>query len=127
VRQFWSHGWAKIQNPSLKPEDTVRTSLRTKFASVIAVATILLVGGTASAQNSNSADQQCSLAVVSRAPGNQVKVCDSSVVQEMARKGHVFEQNQMGIASVLAISPDYNVKEARGFSERPGEAMLRRK
>jgi TPR repeat protein len=99
----------------------VRTSLRMKFAGAIAVAAILLIGGTASPQNSNSADQQCSLAVVSRAPGNQVKVCDSSIVQEMARKGHVFEQNQMGIASVLAISPDYNVKEAVSWFQRAAQ------
>src|ERR1700730_12720741 len=38
--------------------------------------------------------------------------CDSKMVHEMALRGQAFEQNQMGIASVLAIGPDYSAKEA---------------
>ena len=95
------------------------TFFRMKLAGLIAVAAILLIDTSVYAQDST--EQQCSLAIVSRARGSQVKVCDSGVVEEMARKGHVFEQNQMGIASVLAISPDYNVKEALSWFQRAAQ------
>src|SRR4029077_12453475 len=56
--------------------------------------------------------EQCSLAVVSRWVGADARVCDGKIVHEMGLRGQAFEQNQMGIASVLAIGPDYSAKEA---------------
>src|SRR3984893_8687243 len=71
---------------------------------------LLLAVPAAWAQNTTT--EQCSLAVVSRWAGADAKVCDSKMVHEMALRGQAFEQNQMGIASVLAIGPDYTAKEA---------------
>jgi hypothetical protein len=66
----------------------------------------------------NNGNQQCSLAAVSKVVGKDAEVCDSNVVQQLAKKGHAFEQNQMGLASVLAIGPDYSEKEAARWFER---------
>jgi len=35
--------------------------------------------------------------------GEFSSVCETKVVQDLAKKGHAFEQNQLGIASMLAI------------------------
>jgi len=61
---------------------------------------------------------QCSMAVVSKLASQDGKVCGNHVVQEMAKQGHVFEQNQLGIASILAIGPDYNESEALKWFEQ---------
>ena len=58
------------------------------------------------------------MAVVSKLAGKQQNVCDTKVVQELAKKGHAFEQNQLGIASMLAIGPDYTDKEALKWFEK---------
>ena len=63
-------------------------------------------------------EQQCSLAAVSGKIGNGTRVCDNNLVQQMAKQGHAFEENQMGLASVLAIGPDYSEKEAVKWFER---------
>ena len=88
-----------------------RTSFRNKLAMGIALEGILLLAVPA-AWAQSAPTEQCSLAVVSRWVGADRRVCDSKIVHEMALRGHAFEQNQMGIASVLAIGPDYTAKEA---------------
>jgi uncharacterized protein len=73
------------------------------------------------AQGRTSGQEQCSLAAVSRALGRNAPVCDTTTVQQMARTGHAFEQNEMGIASMLAIGPDYSTKEALAWFERAAQ------
>ena len=60
----------------------------------------------------------CSLAVVSRLFGNSVKVCNSETVVRLAHQGRIYQQNQLGIASVLALGPDYNAREALRWFEK---------
>src|SRR6266700_2619821 len=55
---------------------------------------------------------QCSLAVVSRFVAKSGRVCDAGTVLRLAHQGHVYQQNQIGIASVLAIGPGYTTAEA---------------
>lgn len=55
---------------------------------------------------------QCSLAVVYRFVTSSGKPCDTATVFRLAHQGQVYEQNQLGIASVLALGPDYSVKDA---------------
>jgi len=83
---------------------------RLAMAALLATGVRLIFTGSAAAQA--PAEEQCSLAVVSRLAGNSQNVCETKVVQDLARKGHAFEQNQLGIASMLAIGPDYTDKEA---------------
>src|SRR5262249_27490313 len=84
--------------------------------------TVLLAtsfGERAAAQS--SAGEQCSLAAVSRLTNKNLRICDAKVVRELAEQGHTFEQNQLGIASVLAIGPDYTDKEALKWFERAAQ------
>src|ERR1700689_287226 len=72
---------------------------------VLAVMVPLLIGvRQLSAQESSQ--EQCSLAVLSQRISNQQLVCSSNVVQQMALRGHAFEQNQLGMASMLVIGPE---------------------
>jgi uncharacterized protein len=63
----------------------------------------------------------CSLAVVSRQLNSNSPVCDTKVVEQMAKTGHAFEQNQMGLASMLVVGPDYSDKEALAWFQRAAE------
>src|SRR4051794_34949671 len=56
--------------------------------------------------------EQCSIALVARTLGGKVKVCDLETVRKLAANGHSFEENQMGIASILGIAPEYSVNDA---------------
>src|ERR1700736_1228052 len=111
-RQIWLRAALGKSEFGHESEGTVkRTSFRSDFAMGITLAGLLLPAVTPSwAQTAST--EQCSLAVVSRLVGSDKRVCDSKIVHEMARRGHAFEQNQMGIASILAIGPDYSEKEA---------------
>src|SRR6266404_1144815 len=93
-----------------------RTAMRGEFAVRLLVSVVILLTGVAVAQDSTK--EQCSMAVVSRLVGSGQKVCDTTVVQDMAKRGHAFEQNQLGLASVLAIGPDFNEKEALKWFEQ---------
>jgi uncharacterized protein len=59
-----------------------------------------------------SSGGQCSLAIVSRLMADKGKICDSGTVLRLAREGKVYQQNQLGIASVLALGPDFSARDA---------------
>jgi TPR repeat protein len=63
-------------------------------------------------------NENCSLAVVTRLFANTKKVCDIATVMQLAHKGRFYEQNQLGIASILALGPDYNAREALKWFEK---------
>src|SRR4029077_888584 len=66
-------------------------------------------------------EEQCSMAVLSRSAGGNAKVCDGELVQEMARRGQAFAENQMGMASILAIGPEFNQKEAVAWFQKAAQ------
>ena len=78
---------------------------------LVTVMTLTLTSS-ASAQSKSQETEQCSMAVVSRLAGGGTGVCDDSTVQKMAKGGHAFEENQLGLVSILAVGPDYSDKEA---------------
>ncbi|MFZ0686844.1 MAG: hypothetical protein WAM89_14980, partial [Terriglobales bacterium] len=80
--------------------------MKNTIAALAILVPSLLVVRQLSAQQ--SFHEQCSLAVLSLHMVNNQPVCDSKVVQQMALRGHVFEQNQLGIASMLVIGPEYS-------------------
>jgi uncharacterized protein len=105
----------EIQLKTRAGEFMSRSNRRTNRGNNLAIRIVL--GGTwllwaAAAWAQDIPNQQCSLAVVSRLVGSDIRVCDSKIVRDMAQRGHAFEQNQMGIASILVIGPDYSQKEA---------------
>jgi TPR repeat protein len=62
--------------------------------------------------------QDCSLAVVSHLFANSGKLCDPATVVRLARQGRVYQQNQLGISSVLALGPDYDARKALKWFEK---------
>jgi TPR repeat protein len=75
----------------------------------------------AAAHSSFAADkaaEQCSLAIVTRQPVGSARICDSKTVRMLARNGHVFEENQLGIVSMLGIGPDYDPQKALKWFEQ---------
>ncbi len=93
--------------------------MENRFA-VAAVMVLLLVWvGQLSAQKSS--EKQCSLAVLSHRISDKQLVCSSEVVQQMALRGHVYEQNQLGMASMLVIGPEYSENEALKWFERAAQ------
>ena len=81
-------------------------------------AVMLLSAGAVGESGSDAGNRQCSLALVTKDVGTKGNICDEKVVRARAKGGQVFEENQLGIASVLAISPDYKVNEAKDWFER---------
>lgn len=65
--------------------------------------------------------EQCSLAVVSRDLDKDQKVCASDVVRDMAKRGHAYQENQMGIASVLALGPGFRDQDALHWFEQAAQ------
>jgi hypothetical protein len=70
--------------------------------------------------NSNPMNRldECSLAIVTRQPPRSAHICDPETVRSLAQHGHIYEQNQMGMVSMLAISPDYSPSEALKWFEQ---------
>ena len=56
--------------------------------------------------------EQCSMAVFSKPAAKTDHICDEQTVRKLARHGQVFEQNQMGIASILGIAAGSDAKDA---------------
>ena len=79
---------------------------------------ICVVSLGASAQHS---PHNCSLAFVTHSFHDAAAVCDIKLVRQLATNGHAFEQNQMGLASMLVIGPDYSEKEALTWFERSAQ------
>src|SRR6516225_1667756 len=98
-------------------------SVRARNVLVVVTAAALSVGimGGGRATGQVGSKEQCSLAVVSRLAERDGPVCDLSMVRRMAKNGSAFEQNQLGIASILAIGPDYSEKEALAWFQRAAQ------
>ena len=93
--------------------------MKNRFAVLAVVVLSLAWMNQLSAQKSSR--QQCALAVFSHQVSNKQLVCSSKVVQQMALRGHAFEQNQMGMASMLVIGPEYSEAEALKWFEQAAQ------
>ena len=65
--------------------------------------------------------EQCSVAVVSKQSVGRQHICDALTIRRLAKQGHVFEQNQLGMSSMLVIGPGYNPAEAAKWFERAAQ------
>ena len=68
-----------------------------------------------------SSQDQCSLAILSQRINDKQLVCSSKVFRQMDLRGHTFEQNELGMASMLVIGPEYSENEALKWFERAAE------
>jgi uncharacterized protein len=48
-------------------------------------------------------------------------VCDHQAIVELARSGHAFAENQLGMESALVVSPTKTIREARKWFERAAQ------
>jgi hypothetical protein len=97
-----------------------RTKGKREFATkILFLVPIVLLSNFSQGQNSKvDATRDCGLAVVSDLFGNSGKVCDNATVLRLAHQGRLYQQNQLGIASVLAIGPDYDARKALKWFEK---------
>jgi TPR repeat protein len=101
--------------------DTVeRTQSKREFATkILFLVPIVLLSNFSLGQDSKPGPtSDCSLAVVSRLFANSGKVCDSATVVRLANHGRLYQQNQLGMASVLALGPDYDARKALKWFEK---------
>ena len=73
---------------------------------------VLLVSSAAAKDKQNKPSPQCSIAVLTSPENRDVPTCDLNAVRKLASQGHVYEQNQLGMASVLAIGPGFDAQSA---------------
>jgi TPR repeat protein len=88
--------------------DGIRRSRSTLVLCFIAVACLTSAGQAIK----ETVTKQCSFAVVSKLMATSNEICDHGTILKLAHEGHVYEQNQLGIASILVIRPDYTTQEA---------------
>lgn len=90
------------------------------FAASVALLPLLLAPLAHARQHSES---PCRLAVVSRQLGGKHPVCDDATVRHLAEQGQAFEQNQLGLASLmsLVIGPDFHPTEALRWFQRAAQ------
>jgi TPR repeat protein len=92
-----------------------------QFSLPILAMTLLIAGSFSVFAADKTAGQnvdQCSLAIVTKRPIDSTRICDAKTVRSMARQGQVFEQNQMGMVSMLAVGQGYDPSEALQWFER---------
>ena len=71
----------------------------------------------ASAAQGGATSENCSLAIFSQPAVKAEHICDERTVRNLARHGQVFEQNQLGIASILGIAAGSDAKDALKWFE----------
>ena len=69
------------------------------------------------AEQSGATKENCSLAIFSQPAVKAERICDERTVRNLARHGQVFEQNQLGIASILGIAAGSDAKDALKWFE----------
>lgn len=90
-------------------------------ATLFSIAVGISILGRSGASAQSPPEDQCSVAVVSRFVRSDGPVCDMTKVQSLAQSGHAFEQNQLGIASMLVVAPELDAKEALAWFERAAQ------
>ena len=96
------------------------TSKKSLRRAIVASAFVLFFAASTFA-GTKTLPEQCSIAIVARTVGAKVHICDLATVKDLAAHGHSFEQNQMGIASILKIGPEYSVNDAFDLFQRSAQ------
>ena len=78
-----------------------------------------MTGSPLSATDHNRQESdRCSIAIVAKQDIVTARICDPKAVRKLAQQGRVFEQNQLGMVSMLAIGPGYDPADALKWFER---------
>jgi hypothetical protein len=84
----------------------------------VAAMTFVACSPAAAGNKQSTSAPQCSVALVSNPAPKGISICDIDTVRKLAGQGHVFEQNQLGMASVLAIGPGFDTQSAIQWFEK---------
>lgn len=95
-----------------EPEEGGTLNYKSSFA-------VLVLTGSAIAHAASP--EQCNLALVSSQLPKSEKICDSKAVADLAKQGHVYEQNQMGLGSMLVIGPGADIATAVQWFEKSAQ------
>jgi TPR repeat protein len=93
----------------------MKNSFRNTCTVAMAVTLLSALPLRAGEQKSN---EQCSLAVFAKTAPKLDRVCDEATVRKLAKNGQVFEQNQLGMASVLGVADGSTVQDALKWFEK---------
>jgi uncharacterized protein len=96
-----------------------RIGLRWSMGVALGMVAVAMCGSpmVASATDQAAKKEQCSMAIFSRPAAKAEHICDEQTVRKLARRGQVFEQNQLGIASILGIAEGSDAKDALKWFE----------
>lgn len=70
------------------------------------------------ADSGSAVSTSCLPAVNTSMSGQAGTACDHRAIEELARAGHAFEENQLGIESALVLSPQRTIRDARKWFEK---------
>ena len=88
----------------------------------LGIALTVVSGTTISTFAADQTSENCSVALFGQQAPKSGRVCDIQEVRKLAEEGNVFEQNQMGVASILAVAPNSSVKEAVSWFHKAARA-----
>jgi TPR repeat protein len=134
LRYLWFNGSFASRDPDCKKIRRVRRYILTKNESlavlaneiagqlglaILGISLLTAYSQPVFAENGspNKGLDQCSMAIVTSQKIDAGKICDPKMVRSLAQHGHVFEQNQLGMVSMLAIGSGYDPSEALKWFE----------
>lgn len=68
-----------------------------------------------------AASPQCSIAVFGRQLAPNTQACDQQTVTRLAREGHAYEQNQLGLASMLVVDRNSDMRDAVAWFQKAAQ------
>jgi TPR repeat protein len=104
-----------------KTENESLAAFAKKIASPLSLAVLglcLWMACSRSAFAGNQTLDTCSMAIVTNQHLGLTHICDPQTIRKLAQQGHVFEQNQMGMVSMLVIGPGYDPAQALKWFEQ---------
>lgn len=82
---------------------------------------IVLMMGTARLRAQSAHESGCAVAIFNQNLPAGTKVCDRETVAHLAKEGRVFEQNQMGLASMLVVGQNSDVRDAASWFSKAAQ------
>ncbi len=103
-------------------QNETNTLFAKKIVGSMVLALVMGAMGSLQAFAAKQPAQQCSLAIVTKQPVGSAQICDAKTVRNLAKQGRVFEQNQLGMVSMLAIGQGYDPAEALMWFQRAAQS-----
>ncbi len=105
-------------NPNIAVDQTPASAPKFSFVKTLTLAITLAASLAAQAAAQN---QPCSLAIFTHQLPPTNNVCDAKAVAALANQGRVYEQNQMGLASMLVLGSDADMPKAVAWFQKAAQ------